>query len=51
MSGVLRLALAKGRLYDGAVERLTHASSSVATDASRGLLVPTRYASPESTGV
>ena len=41
MSGVLRLALAKGRLYDGAVERLTHAGITVATDAGRRLLIPT----------
>ena len=41
MSGVLRLALAKGRLHDGAVKRLAHAGITVATDAGRRLLIPT----------
>lgn len=40
MSGGLRLALAKGRLYDDAVSRLTTAGISVA-DPGRRLLIPT----------
>jgi ATP phosphoribosyltransferase len=41
MSATLRLALAKGRLYEQAVERLAAAGIEVATDAGRKLLIPT----------
>ena len=41
MSATLRLALAKGRLYEQAVERLAAAGIQVATDAGRKLLIPT----------
>jgi len=47
MSGTLRLALAKGRLYEQAVERLAAAGIHVATDAGRKLLIPTSDAGLE----
>jgi ATP phosphoribosyltransferase len=41
MSRMLRLALAKGRLYEEAVERLAAAGIQVASDPGRKLLIPT----------
>jgi ATP phosphoribosyltransferase len=47
MNATLRLALAKGRLYEQAVERLAAAGIHVATDAGRKLLIPTSDAGLE----
>lgn len=44
MTGGLRLALAKGRLYQEAVARLAHAGITVDADPGRRLLIPTSNA-------